>query len=719
MPTNRRILSQDAAVSAGDANAAQGLVLHLDANDEDSIESGGANQGNGSGTWFDIANHDLVTPLADKASNLQLHLNASDTTSYSGSGSTWTDISGNSRNGTINGGVESTYSADIRGRFDLAENTGDYFEVTHHNDISPSSSGITFEAWVTPDNTSNTNNIFFIGNDSGFGEFSAGTNSATAFITTTTASGVVNNVATGSVITAGQLHHIVFTMSNVTNPVVNIYVDGTFQVTNTGSGTVIDTNANLKIGRYTTGNANDFDGKIHAVRVYNTVLTASEVAQNFRAGNTFSYSSIYSTDLAIHLDAADDTTVSATTWSDKANSNNATIGSSVGFSSTLSDYYDKELGNWLVLDGSDDNMTIASNSSFQNATAFTVEMWIEPISIADNEMLSTLYTSGSDFKWDLRFNSASGDIRWGVANSSGAFASSQDIITTDTLSTGNWHHLVATYDDSANTQKIFFNGIEVKAASSPTAGTRTGGSDDIDIGHRVGSFEANIKIGQYRLYNTSLTAAQVAQNYLATKNDYPNGHNGTLYGPTLDTSGSYNFFDFDGSNDYIDVNYQPSKRNSYSAAMFIRFPDVTPSTNSYFFTNITGSNEINATIHIGLETTGEWIVYVGNESSFQGSSGTATGLSNNVWAHIVFVFDGINDEIKYYKNGSFVSNIITGATFIGAIDANGTLKIGRYGDASVLYTQMDLGQVKVFEKALSASEITALYDLDKATYGLS
>ena len=74
MPTNRRILSQDAAVSAGDANAAQGLVLHLDANDEDSIESGGANQGNGSGTWFDIANHDLVKPLVDKASNLILNL---------------------------------------------------------------------------------------------------------------------------------------------------------------------------------------------------------------------------------------------------------------------------------------------------------------------------------------------------------------------------------------------------------------------------------------------------------------------------------------------------------------------------------------------------------------------------------------------------------------------------------------------------------------------
>ena len=122
MPTNRRIFSQDAAAT-GDASSAQGLVLHLDANDEDSIESGGANQGNGSGTWFDIANHDLNVPLVDKASNLQLHLNASDTTSYSGSGTDWNDISGNGRKGTINGGVESTYATGIRGSFDFTENT--------------------------------------------------------------------------------------------------------------------------------------------------------------------------------------------------------------------------------------------------------------------------------------------------------------------------------------------------------------------------------------------------------------------------------------------------------------------------------------------------------------------------------------------------------------------------------------------------------------------
>ena len=75
MPINEKLIIQEAAASTGDADSAQGLVLHLDANDEDSIESGGGNQGNGSGTWFDIANHDLNVHLAATASNLKFDLN--------------------------------------------------------------------------------------------------------------------------------------------------------------------------------------------------------------------------------------------------------------------------------------------------------------------------------------------------------------------------------------------------------------------------------------------------------------------------------------------------------------------------------------------------------------------------------------------------------------------------------------------------------------------
>ena len=130
MSLGKKFFHQNPADSSGSgaASAQEGLILHLDANDEDSIESGGANVGNGSGTWFDIANYDLVTPLADKASNLQLHLNASDTTSYNGSGTTWTDISQNTNNATkVNG---PTYGSDVRGYFDM-DGSDDIFEINY------------------------------------------------------------------------------------------------------------------------------------------------------------------------------------------------------------------------------------------------------------------------------------------------------------------------------------------------------------------------------------------------------------------------------------------------------------------------------------------------------------------------------------------------------------------------------------------------------------
>lgn len=700
MPINEKLIIQEAAASTGDADAAQGLVLHLDANDEDSIEAGGANQGDGSGTWFDIANHDLVTPLADKASNLQLHLNASDTTSYSGSGSTWTDISSNGRNGTI---TDPVFESNLEGALDFnsaSGTSGDKVEVTH-NTIFNQSTSITFEFWINRDSTAE-GNIMYKG--------SAGGNSY--YLTYNTANGYqYNNYASGGGIYSGTgglntgvFEHVVLTIDSSGNKL--LYVNGTAS-SNTLTGSVATTNltdtANLFFGGYYPYAAHTgLNGKIGIVRIYNTTLTASEVAQNFRAGNTFSYSSIYSTNLAIHLDAADASTVSSTTWSDKANSNNATIGSSVGFSGTLSDYYDKELGNWLVLDGSDDNMTISSNSSFQNATAFSLEMWIQPISIAADEMLSTLYTSGSDFKWDLRFDTG-GVLRWIVGTSSGASHSNQDLTTTDTLSTGTWYHIVATYDDSADTMKIYIDGLQSASESTPNQGTRTGGSDDIDIGHRIGSYEANIKIGQYRLYNTSLTAAQVAQNYLATKNDYPNGNHATNNGATFSAT-TPAYFDF-VSNDYFRTPSIPITWTS-GFAYEIYFQADT-NTQSY---PISTSGSTNPSLS-WRNFSGYKLVAFHYRSSSSVDYLLSDATSTGQWYHIVYTANDSGGQI--YTNGS-LSDSSSNSVRTG--DYNDYFDIGRLGGGN--YLDGKIGMVKIYAKHLSSSEVTAKYEATKDTFGL-
>ena len=57
--------------------------------------------------------------------NLVLCLDAANTKSYPGSGTTWTDISGKSHNGTVNGAVLTT------DRFDVQNSAYYFFEV--HN----------------------------------------------------------------------------------------------------------------------------------------------------------------------------------------------------------------------------------------------------------------------------------------------------------------------------------------------------------------------------------------------------------------------------------------------------------------------------------------------------------------------------------------------------------------------------------------------------------
>jgi hypothetical protein len=704
MPTNRRIFSQDAAVSAGDADAAQGLVLHLDANDEDSIESGGANTGNGSGTWFDIANHDLNVPLIDKGTDLVLHLNASDTTSYGGSGTTWTDLSSDGNNGTIDG---ATFGSDTRGYFTF-DGTNDEVEVGADTDLSNNANNFSAEVWFNADSVSGTEYIFYQNNGTAGADhqFIIWRSSSNVFIYVYGSS--VTTLESLGGFTQGEWSHIAFTFdgSNVKG-----YVNGTLKQTTARTDNA-NTSTDGEIYLGSNGTTNFFTGKIAVARYYKTALTDSEIAQNFRADCFLSYSSIYSTDLAIHLDAADDTTVSATTWSDKANSNNATIGSSVGFSSTLSDYYDKELGNWLVLDGSDDNMTISSNSSFQNATAFSVEMWIEPISIAADEMLSTLYTSGSDFKWDLRFDTG-GVLRWIVGTSSGGGSSNQDLTTTDTLSTGIWQHIVATYDDSADTMKIYINGLESASESTPNQGTRTGGTDDIDIGHRLGSFEANIKIGQYRLYNRSLNSAQVAQNYLATKNDYPNGINGDIQGATFQGGSTPSYFDFNGSTNYVDVAYTTLGDRDFTLSMYIEFHDL--SDQNYIWTKYLGNPSGQFGTLVQSQASRSTILW----QMFDTSNGTPiflrslTDLSTGTYYHLSFVYVK-ETSATIYLNGSADGTTSYGTS--GPFAQNSAqIRFGRYQTTSPSHDG-EIGQIKIFDKALSASEVLAEYNATKTPY---
>ena len=691
MPTNRRILSQDAAAAAGQA---QGLVLHLDANDEDSIESGGANTGSGSGTWFDIANHDLNVPLVDKASNLQLHLNASDTTSYSGSGNDWTDISQNSNTASD---TSPTFSSDTRGYF-VMDGSNDYFTINYDASLyMTSNTGFTIEAWVNRDD--NDEGYIIASDDGSTFPFSLSWNSTThGYYGWISGSGYdanaqvgLNNVTTNGI---GEWDHVVMTQSSVDRK-NRLYVNGTLTSTSSGASSGFhSTSSGVNVGAY-HNETGKFDGKISVIRIYNVALTASEVAQNFRADCFLSYSSIYDTNLNANFDAANYT---SSAWVDSVNSNSGTVNNAS---------FDKELGNFFDFNRSDDNenITVSDSASLSPTSALSIEVIVRPETFANHQRIVWkngsygLYASANGL-YTFFINSTSNQVQ-GTLNE-----------------TGKFKHIVGTFDGS--NMKIYINGIlqataSLSASITDNSNAFTIGGDGTTARYYDG------QIGFVRLFSSALTSAQVAQNYLATKNDYPNGTNATINGATFSAT-TPAFFELDGSNDFIDTNFSNNKMEEFTISTFVRFADATPSGNKYFISDTSNGNEFTATFHLGMtQTTGNWILFIGDGSSTQNASSNvvATGISDNTWTHIAFTCDGINDTVKYYKNGSLSSTIFDGtANLIGSHSGAGTMKLGRFGGLSSFFTDMDFGQFKIFNKTLSASEVLAEYNANKATYGL-
>ena len=703
MPTNRRIFSQDAAAVAA-ADSAEGLVLHLDANDEDSIESGGANTGNGSGTWFDIANHDLNVPLVDKASNLQLHLNASDTTSYSGSGGTWTDISGNTSNDGIIDGA--TFASDTRGYFTF-DGSDDDIEIAANSNLVLGTVK-TFEFWI---NIHAVGDNIFVRSNAGYSDyaynFHTASSSGDKFGLAVYNSGGSTILLDRSVaITLNTFHHIVVTFEDRTSgSAYKIYKDGTLASSGTLSGDADNDTSFLNYIGSQGGTSGFLDGDISVIRCYDVVLTPSEVAQNFRANSFLSYDSPYTTNLQANLDAGDTTTLTASTWSDKANSNNGTFNN---FSSTLSDFYDKELGNWIDFDGSNDYLQIPASTNLDiGSGGFTYETWLlnEKSSGASSVISNTFNVSGYT-GYTLRINNGT-DVQIFIYNNEAIIF---DQTASSSVTTNTWTHLAFTVASASSgaAVKLYINGI-LSSVSGTLSGAYGGSGQNIQAGQYPFAPSGryfNGKMGVLKFHSEELTASEVAQNYLATKNDYPNDNNFTNSGATFTASSTPYYFDFNGSSDLMTrtlSNFSYRLDDVYTVIQWLRADSV-------------GSTEI--TFNTYGSSNGAQFVFKSGPILEWFHSGTSTlqmskSVSATTWYMAAVTFDGTNGKLYLSTTSSFDSSP---ATDTGSGLSNGDDTNISIGGRSPYFFNGRIAATRVYHKALSASELTAIWTAEKDTF---
>jgi len=195
-------------------------------------------------------------------SDLVLNLDAGDNSSYGGSGTTWTDLSGEGNNGTISG---ATHTSGTGGYFDF-DGTNDYVSFSSYSQPAYSSSStFTWSVWVYP--VSNSNEPI-IGNRGTDLDFTKLTSNNFEYYSDTF----------GGTMTLNEWQNICITKNGTS---FTYYKNGSSIATLTSS--ITKPSKPFFIGGDNTTSTEFSDHRIAIVMVYTAALTASEVAQNFNA----------------------------------------------------------------------------------------------------------------------------------------------------------------------------------------------------------------------------------------------------------------------------------------------------------------------------------------------------------------------------------------------------------------------------------------------------
>ena len=205
---------------------------------------------------------------------LVLCLDAANSKSYPGSGTTWTDLSGRGNTGTLVNGVG--YSASNGGSLSF-DGSDDYVQIS--NNVSPGTGDFAISVWVYKTETVTNRYIWDFGSNGG--TFSSGTSIAQGFR-------YYNPTLGASVLyTSGPVHNI-----NTWYNIVISRISGTTYFYSNGSlinsvadaGNIGSWGTTLYIGRYGGSGGYEHQGSISSFLVYKGKgLTATEIQQNYNA----------------------------------------------------------------------------------------------------------------------------------------------------------------------------------------------------------------------------------------------------------------------------------------------------------------------------------------------------------------------------------------------------------------------------------------------------
>ncbi len=691
------------------------------------------------GGFFAMKDTGLLGGVSDHSaisSNLPLNNGLVGYWTFDGNTAVPTTVNYADRSGHGNDVATTGFPAPVAGKIGQALNFNGSSQYANTYSLSGigTTNTVTFSAWIY----SNANQpsytgilISRVGSNGLAGLHISGGGSANTLTWGWNGSSAEYDANTGLVIPNGKWTFIAGVITPTTS---TVYMNGQVYTTSAFSN-----NTQNLDGRWEIANDSSFsryfNGNIDDARVYNRSLSASEILQLYNQGKTQIDHSIVPTGstLANNLVgywSMDGQTINGTAMADQSGQGNT--GTLIGSPTKTVG----KIGQGLQFDGS--SQYIDAGTPVMPTSAFTLSGWIYPTSYASvqGQIISKGY-DGSNTQWELiLLNSGKAQIDTYVS------PTQKGVTSNATIPLNKWTYLTGSFDGT--TWRIYVNGTldssNVQSAPVATSAKLEIGAADI-IGSPGQYFPG--KIDDARIYNRALSNTEIKQLYQQdphidismTSNKLPinnglvgywtadgktingtsmtdasgNGNTGTLVATPVPAIGKIGqALAFNGSSQYVTLpnlgaSVSGGSPRSISAWIYPTSAAGNISVFSY------GSNSFGTELGLlyNIHTKDIYIYSNGNDWY------TADNVVPlNQWSHVVFAYDGgttSNSTLHVYING-IAYTLTQSGTNIAINTTNSNYTIGNYYLGSG-YFPGSLDDVRVYNRALSASEVKQLYQM--------
>lgn len=420
------------------------------------------------------------------------------------------------------------------------------------------------------------------------------------------------------------------------------------------------------------------------------------------------FQGINATDLVFDVDASKMTSYPQTgtnVYDLSGNGGSGALNNGVSWNATSGSFF---------FDGTDDDIYVNNYSAINmvGTQPYTAMATVYPL--LGGTTWHGIFSKGNSQQYALTINSPSAYLHYESNQSAyGALNSSAGAVDVN-----RWQHFVARFD--GNEKTIWKNG-EIIATQATPGLSNSDNTEELRIGEGNTGEQFKGEITSVQVYRRSLSTAEIKQNYFGSPIvtdglvfavdannivSYPKSGT-TTYSLTGSLTGTLTngvgylpnnggTFDFDGTDDFIAISSN------------VNYTDVTIEAWIYRekgdLLNIVGGTGIAEYFCIYQEK----LAYYASQNTGTWTYGTTT-IQAQTWYHVSITMNNSNGETKMYVNGILESTTTAQTGYRSGYIST----LGVYGNTSIRFWDGYIPNVRVYNRALSASEILQNYQAEQ------